>query len=109
MIKYLNWKWYDWLLTLPTVLWVIVVSMIMFPAIVIEYMIAMIPRTIRENRFYERHDFGVVEDSTTLDDMDYKALEEMEEKHVFGNFLYRSKMVKVWLTLISFHKVGELR
>lgn len=109
MIKYLNWKWYDWLLVLPAILWVILTTMIMSPAIVVEYMIMMVPRTIRENRFYERHDFGLVEDSTTLDDMDYQAIEEMEEEHVIGKFIYQSKMVKVWLTTMSFHKVGELR
>lgn len=109
MIKYLNWKWYDWLLVLPATLWVLVTTMIVSPAIVAEYMIMMVPRTIRENRFYERHDFGEIEDRSGMDDMDQQALKEMEETHVIGNFLYRSKMVKVWLTLVSFHKAGALR
>ena len=109
MIKYLGWKWYDWFLAPLVVLWVIVVTMIMSPAIVAEYMIMMIPRTIRENRFYERHDFGMVEDSTELDDLDYQAIEEMDEEQIMGKFLYKSKMVKVWLTIMTFRKPGELR
>lgn len=109
MIKYLGWKWYDWLLTPLVALWVIVVTMVMSPFIVMEYVISMIPRQIRENRFYERHDFGEVEDRSNMDDIDRKAVEEMEEKHVFGNFLYRSKMVRVWTTIMTFKKLGELR
>ena len=109
MIKYLHWKWYDWLLVLPVILWVMVVTMIMSPMIVAEYMITMVPRTIRENRFYERHDFGEIEDRSNMDDIDRQAVEEMEEKHVMGNFLYRSKMVKVWLKLATFRKGRALR
>ena len=109
MIKYLGWKWYDWFLTPFAILWVIVTTMIMSPAILVEYMIMMIPRTIRENRFYERHDFGLVEDSTKLDDLDYQAIEEMDEEQVMGKFLYKSKMVRVWITIMTFRKVGELR
>ena len=109
MIKYLHWKWYDWFLTLPVSLWVILTTMMMSPAIVVEYMIMMVPRTIRENRFYDRHDFGEFEDESELDDIDRKALKEMQEEHVIGNFMYRSKMVKVWLMLMTFHKAGALR
>ena len=109
MIKYLGWKWYDWLLTPLVALWVIVVTMVMSPFIVMEYVISMITRQIRENRFYERHDFGLVEDSTELDDLDYQAIEEMDEEQVMGKFLYKSKMVRVWITIMAFRKVGELR
>lgn len=109
MIKYLNWKWYDWLLALPLSLWVILTTMIMSPAIIVEYMIMMIPRTIRENRFYERHDFGEFGDESELDAIDHLAIAEMTEERVFGNFMYQSKMVRVWLTITSFHKGGKLR
>lgn len=109
MIKYLHWKLYDWLLVLPVTLWVMVVTTIMSPMIVTEYMIMMVPRTIRENRFYERHDFGEIEDRSNMDDMDRQAVEEMEERHVMGNFLYRSKMVRIWMTLVTFRKGRTLR
>ena len=108
MIKYLGWKWYDWVLLPVVILWVVVVTMVMSPMIIVEYMIYASKREIRENRFYERHDFGEIEDFENLDDLDQQAMNEMAETHVIGKFLYKSKMAKVWSTIISFRK-GELR
>lgn len=108
MIKYLGWKWYDWVQVPIVFMWVVLVTMIMSPLIVTEYMIYSSKRMIRENRFYERHDFGVIEDYSNLDDLDKQAIGEMAEEHVIGRFLYKSKMVKVWSTILVFHK-GELR
>lgn len=108
MIKYLGWKWYVWVQLPVVILWVVVVTMIMSPMIIVEYMIYAGKREIRENRFYERHDFGEIEDFSNLDDLYKQAMTEMEETHVIGNFLYKSRMAKVWSTIISFHK-GELR
>lgn len=109
MIKYLNWKWYDWCLLPIILLWTLIVTMIMSPAMMVEYMIFMGARTIRENRFYERHDFGEVEDLSELDGMDMQAINEQEEQHVIGNFIYKSKVFRIMATLITFRKTGELR
>lgn len=109
MIKYLGWKWYDWILLIPVGIWVLVITVIMSSAVVVEYMLYESKRMVRENQFYERHDFGEVEDKSTLDDMDLLALREMTEEHVIGNFIYKSKAVKIWVTLITFGKAGTLR
>ena len=110
MLKYLGFSAKDWITAPFIVIWMMLLAILLAPAIVAEFLVDAAGRQIRENRFYERHDFGIVDyDECAMDEVDQQALDEMKDDRVIGNFIYRSKVFNLLAKLALFGDKGELR